>query len=87
MAYVIAVGSAPQAHILRLAKTNLIQSVNVVLEIDRQIDEMTDAQVESQYGVPLNVVPSFRTSMNDLVAAMEGAAVTSIISQIGFDRG
>lgn len=84
MAYVIVTGNAPQAHILRLAKTNLIQAVNTVEEINRQVDQMDDTQVEAQFGVPLSNVTAFRTNLDSLVTTMNGTAVTSIISQIGF---
>ena len=86
MAYIIATGDAPQTSKLRGLQIHLIHSVNFVEEINRQLDEMSDADAAAQYGLDVGVVPTFRTQIDSLLAALEVASVTNIISSLGFAK-
>jgi len=84
MAFIILEGTAPQRSEVQRLKQNLIKSFEDAGSIKRQIDEMTDQQVETQYGVPAVAISAFRTNIANLETALEATAVTNIISSVGF---
>jgi len=85
MAFIVLSSLAPQrAHPQRL-KQDLVNSLDTALSMQRQMVQMTDAQVEAQFGVPTSAVSIFRTNVDNIVTALEVASVTNIISSLGFD--
>ena len=86
MAYIIATGTAPQTAKLRGLQINLVNSVNYVGEINRQLDEMSDAEAAAQYGLDVGEIPAFRTQIDNLLATLQSNSVTNIISSLGFAK-
>ena len=84
MAYVIATGTAPQTSKLRGLQINLVNSYNYVAEINRQLDQMTDAQAAAQYGLDVGVIPAIRTNVDNLLTALQTESVTNFVSSLGF---
>lgn len=84
--FIILSSSAPQAHLFRQEKDALAKSVDVANTINRQLDQMTDAQVVSQYGIPAEYVAAFRTNVDNLITALSATAVVNFTSSMGFDR-
>ena len=84
MAYVIASGTAPQSQDLRQLKQTLVTSGNLARHIQRQMAEMSDAQLEAQFGIPTAAVAPFRTNVDAIVTALDAAAVQNIMAKLGF---
>ncbi len=84
MPFIIFEGTAPQRSEVQRLKQNLVKALDDVRTLNRQLDEMTDAQAATQFGVPLAVAPVFRTNIDDLLTALQTTAVTNIISSVGF---
>lgn len=85
MAFVILNHTAPQRAEPQALKQDLVKSLNKALEIQRQAAQMSDAQIETQYGVPTAAVAAFRSNIDDIVTALQSSSVTNIISSLGFD--
>lgn len=84
MAYIIATGNVPQTQRLRELKDALILAYNAAARINRELDQMSDAQVTEQYGVPSGSVAVFRTTIDEALASLTSTAVTNVISSLGF---
>jgi len=84
MAYVVLDHTAPQRSHPQRLKQDLVSSLNTALAMQREMGEMTDLQLEEQYGVPTAAVSAFRTNVTNAVAALESSAITNIISSMGF---
>lgn len=84
MAYLVATGNVPQNSKLRGLQINLINSRTYVNEIDAQLVEMTDAQIEEQFGIPAAQAATFKTQITSIKATLNADAILNIVSRIGF---
>jgi len=76
--------AANQAQELRGLKQSLITAYNLARNIQRQMDEMTHAQQQSQFGIPASLPElSFETTINNVVTALEASSITDLISKLG----
>jgi Fe2+ transport system protein B len=83
MAYVIA-QTAPQTQDLRQLKQTLVTARNLAGHIQRQMQQMTDAQLEAQFGVPTAAVSAFRTNIDGIVTALDAQNIQNIMASLGF---
>lgn len=85
MAFYILDGAAPQRSEIQRIKQNAIKLRADLENVNRQLDEMTDAQIQAQYGVPSGSETAIKTVMANALADVQDTALTNIISSIGFD--
>ena len=85
MAYITGTGTAPQTQELKGLKQGLINAFNYSHNINRQMDEMTDAQIVSQYGIPLATVTVVRANIDAIIVALDADAIQAMMAQLGFD--
>lgn len=76
--------SAQQAQELRALKQSLITAINLSANIKRQMEQMTHAQQQSQFGIPAELSEAaFESTINDVVTALDAPAIQNLISQMG----
>jgi hypothetical protein len=65
-------------------KSALIQALATAQQIQRETANMTQAQVESHYGLPPELlIATWGTTVDGVVTSLEVAAVDNYISQLG----
>ena len=82
MAHFALSASAPQRTDALGLKSNLVTALNIALQIQRETLEMTEAQIQTQYGFSGSQAV-WQTTINGIVTALQAAAVTNYISKLG----
>jgi hypothetical protein len=64
-------------------KSILVRGIAVAEQLQRESAEMTEAQIQAQYGLTGLTQAAWNTTINGLVTALQAAAVENYISQLG----
>lgn len=63
-------------------KSVLVRALTVSEQLQRESGEMTEAQMQAQYGITATQA-QWNATINGVVTALEAAAVDNFISQLG----
>jgi hypothetical protein len=64
-------------------KSVLVRAIAVAEQLQRESAEMTEAQMQAQYGLTGLTQAQWNTTINGLVTALAATAVDNYISQLG----
>lgn len=85
MAYFTFNGNAAQNQLPRQLKSSLETSLGIALRIQAQNAQMTEADMQAQWGVPVGLTEAqWETLINNLVTSLQSASVTALTTQMGF---
>ena len=82
MTYFALSASAPQRTNALGLKSNLVTALNIALQVQRETSEMTEVQIQDQYGFS-GTQAQWTATINGIVTALQATAIENFISQIG----
>lgn len=74
--------SASEAHLVIQLLDSMLQARRIAEQLQRQVNNATDAQIEELHGIPSTSVAAYKTVLADVLASLQAQPVEILLGNV-----